>query len=219
MWHVPACHQPSGHAEEPTQHSSFGAEKCLTGTFIYGCRDFVISAVQLQWFILTFQLWWSCLSSQFSDSAEILQWKSKFPGLRQELFNEQGHRTQAQEMGGYSCSPRKREKHQMLPQPFLNQGKQDATAMLSGLWLGYFSTSQHTLAVSQERQVWWGMILLWALKMVARLLCGQQGGQWLTGLAEKELYYPRKSAKTLKRLVISNVLEIINFIRNFLLPF
>lgn len=30
----------------------------------------------------------------------------------------------------------------MSPQPFLNQGKQDATAVLRELWLGCFSTSQ-----------------------------------------------------------------------------
>lgn len=43
---------------------------------------------------------------------------------------------------------------------------------------------------------------------MARLLCGQQGGQRLTGLAEKGLYDIRRSAKPLKRLVIFKALVI-----------
>lgn len=50
--------------------------------------------------------------------------------------------------------PEKRQKHQVSAQPFLDQEKQDATAALRALWLGYFSTSQpstHLLSAKRGR--------------------------------------------------------------------
>lgn len=48
--------------------------------------------------------------------------------------------------------PEKDKKHQVSPQPLLNQRKQDATAVLRGLWLSFFSPSQpSTPSLSAKR--------------------------------------------------------------------
>lgn len=86
-WHISVC-MPLAVRACGRAHPTFrlwGWEVSDKHPYLWAWR-FRISVLHLKWVILTFQLWWNCLSSCFSDSAVILKWKPKAPGPRQELF-------------------------------------------------------------------------------------------------------------------------------------